>query len=72
MIDNITDQIELFTHDVIIAIRMAEDNGFTKDQAIKIVGTAVESMKAEVMHHYSTNGIKHDLNIVSPLDINEL
>lgn len=49
-IKNLTDQLEGFTVEVLQVIKMVEANGFTKDQAIKIVELGIKDIEAETMH----------------------
>lgn len=51
-IDNITDQIELFSYEVAKAVKsIKEDYDVSEETALKIVQLGIESMKTEVEHH---------------------
>ena len=50
-IENLTDQLEGFTWEVLDVIKKIESEGFTKDQAIKIVELGIKDIEAEIMHH---------------------
>ena len=55
-----TDQLLPFAQEVAHAVRTIEnDYDMSEENAIKIVQIAVEDMKTEVFHHYSSDGIKH-------------
>lgn len=52
IIENITSQIDLFATNVANEVEaLKKDYSYTTDQAIEIVRIAVESMKAEDVHH---------------------
>lgn len=50
-INNITDQIQGFTEEVVEAIKGVESQGFTREEAIKIVELGIKDMEVEVYHH---------------------
>ena len=50
-INNITDQIQGFTDEVVEAIKRVESQGFTREEAIKIVELGIKDMGVEVSHH---------------------
>lgn len=50
-IENLTDQLEGFTWEILDIIKKVEAEGFTKDQAIKIVELGIKDIEAETMHH---------------------
>lgn len=50
-IENLTDQLEMFTLEVVGCIETVEKRGFTREQAIEIVRIGVENIKAETSHH---------------------
>ncbi len=58
MIDNVTDQLDIYACEVADAVTRIESNyGFTRSQALKVVEIASNNIKAEVMHHYATDGL---------------
>lgn len=49
-INNITDQIVGFALEVVQTIESIEEQGFTREQSIKIAELAIKDMEVEVLH----------------------
>lgn len=62
MIENTTDQINLYVDEILSQISyMTKEKGYKTNQAIEIVKMSILDMFTECMHHYSTDGflIRH-------------
>ena len=64
-IENLTDQLELFTTEVELIVSKVVKAGYTKEQAIEITKHGVENIKAETMHH--KNKINSEKNSILSL-----
>ena len=52
MIENVTDQFNMYVNDVAGEFDRLKDSGIPADEALKILEIAAHTMNTEVLHHY--------------------
>ena len=70
MIENITDQLLGFTQEVRYVIEYIKKEGYTTEEAIKIVELGVKDIEVETKHQFNRQ-MENFINVLNSLTINE-